>query len=189
LVSLFRAATSNDAAAGSGTRLGELWRYTSPYRGLAAMGEKDSDYFFGREQETVDVLSALAAAADRLPVLLGNSGVGKSSLAQAGALAALKRQAWPEGVPPLREAELCEVVSRPAELLSARFETAGLADIITRRTAEDSVKDERLHGESLHYRATVAGALMRGGGCGSQAAGGLAAETHRGGRVRYDLAT
>jgi len=30
-------------------------------------------------------------------------------------------------VPPLREAELCEVVSRPAELLSARFETAGLA--------------------------------------------------------------
>jgi formylglycine-generating enzyme required for sulfatase activity len=44
-------------------------------------------------------------------------------------------------VPPLREAELHEVVSRPAELLSARFETAGLADIITRRTAEDSVKD------------------------------------------------
>ena len=42
-----------DAAAGSGTRLGELWRYTSPYRGLAAMEEKDSDYFFGRERETV----------------------------------------------------------------------------------------------------------------------------------------
>ena len=283
-----------DAASGSSTRPGELWRYTSPYRGLAAMEEKDSDYFFGRERETVDVLSALAAAADRLPVLLGNSGVGKSSLAQAGVLAALKRQAWPEGVdtapgsgrtpfrkaaagassrsspgpsrsrrwsnrfstlgslarpipsgsssrmagssclrdgkamlrdlldaterrykeldrtkppafllyvdqgeelyvraeehqrrrfseviaqgvadprlymlmsmrsdflgelqkdeplfkvhrkidvPPLREAELREVVSRPAELLSARFETAGLVDIITRRTAEDSVKD------------------------------------------------
>jgi formylglycine-generating enzyme required for sulfatase activity len=282
-----------DAAAGTGTRLGELWRYTSPYRGLAAMEEKDSDYFFGRERKTVDVISALTAAADRLPVLLGNSGVGKSSLAQAGVLAALKRQAWPEGagapgawpqafqesrrwcfltlkpgteplkalvesyldtwqlgstdpervkqqngwiellrdgkamlrdlldatdrrykeldrtkppafllyvdqgeelyvraeehqrqrfseviaqgvadprlyilmsmrtdflgelqrdeplylvhrqinVPPLREAELHEVVSRPAELLSARFETAGLADNITRRTAEDSVKD------------------------------------------------
>jgi formylglycine-generating enzyme required for sulfatase activity len=282
-----------DAAAGTGTRLGELWRYTSPYRGLAAMEEKDSDYFFGRERKTVDVISALTVAADRLPVLLGNSGVGKSSLAQAGVLAALKRQAWPEGagapgawpqafqesrrwcfltlkpgteplkalvesfldtwqlgstdpervkqqngwiellrdgkamlrdlldaterrykeldrtkppafllyvdqgeelyvraeehqrqrfseviaqgvadsrlyilmsmrtdflgelqrdeplylvhrqinVPPLREAELHEVVSRPAELLSARFETAGLADNITRRTAEDSVKD------------------------------------------------
>ena len=50
-----------DAAAGTGIRLRELWRYTSPYRGLAAMEEKDSDYFFGRERETVDVISALAA--------------------------------------------------------------------------------------------------------------------------------
>ena len=52
-----------DAASGSGsTGRGELWRYTSPYRGLAAMEEKDSDYFFGRERETIDVLSALADA-------------------------------------------------------------------------------------------------------------------------------
>ena len=78
-----------DAASGSSTRPGELWRYTSPYRGLAAMEEQDSDYFFGRERETVDALSALAVAMDRLPVLLGNSGVGKSSLALAGALAGL----------------------------------------------------------------------------------------------------
>src|SRR5258707_695543 len=41
---------------------------------------------------------ALAEASDWLPVLLGNWGVGKSSLAQAGVLAALKRQAWPEAV-------------------------------------------------------------------------------------------
>jgi hypothetical protein len=61
------------------------------------MEEKDSDYFFGRNRETVQVLNALATAPDKLPVLLGNSGVGKSSLAQAGVLAALKRQAWPEG--------------------------------------------------------------------------------------------
>src|SRR5262249_17649652 len=44
-------------------------------------------------------------------------------------------------VPPLREAELRKVVSRPAELLSARFEPTELVDYITRRTAEDSVKD------------------------------------------------
>jgi formylglycine-generating enzyme required for sulfatase activity len=282
-----------DAASGGGSSPGELWRYTSPYRGLEAMEEKDSDYFFGRKRETVDVLSALAGAPDRLPVLIGNSGVGKSSLAQAGVLAALKRQAWPEeahapsewpavfqdsrqwcflslkpgadplkalvetfldtwqfaatdpervtrqhgwmealhggkatlgdlidaterrrkeldqpeppsfflyvdqgeelyvraeqrqrqrfseilahalpdsrlrmmmsmrsdffgdlqkdealfaahqivNLPPLREAQLREVVGRPAELLAARFETPGLVEIITRRTAEDSVKD------------------------------------------------
>jgi formylglycine-generating enzyme required for sulfatase activity len=85
-----------EAAAGGGSTPGELWRYTSPYRGLEAMEEKDSDYFFGRAGETVKVLSVLAGARDRLPVLIGNSGVGKSSLAQAGVLAALKRQAWPE---------------------------------------------------------------------------------------------
>jgi formylglycine-generating enzyme required for sulfatase activity len=86
-----------DAAAGTGARPGELWLYTSPYRGLSAMEEKDADYFFGRGRETVEVIKALAGAPDKLPVLLGNSGVGKSSVAQAGVLAALKRQAWPEG--------------------------------------------------------------------------------------------
>jgi len=280
-----------DAATGRGTQADALWRFTSPYRGLSAMEEKDSDYFFGRGRETVEVLDALVAAPDRPPVLFGNSGVGKSSLARAGVLAALKRQAWPDGqgegrawpqafaesrrwcflslkpgtdplkalvasyldtwqfdatdperakrqndwldllrdpktslrdlldaterryqelnrdrppafflyidqgeelyvrseererfsqliargvvdprlyvlmsmradflgelqkdeplyrvhrqinVPPLREAELRVVISRPAELLSARFETEGLVDIITRRTAEDAVKE------------------------------------------------
>jgi formylglycine-generating enzyme required for sulfatase activity len=81
---------------GGDARLGERWRYTMPYRGLSAMEEKDSDYFFGRERETVEVLNVLAAQPGRLPVLLGNSGVGKSSLAQAGVIAALRRQAWPE---------------------------------------------------------------------------------------------
>jgi formylglycine-generating enzyme required for sulfatase activity len=84
-----------DAAAGDTTQPGELWRYTSPYRGLAAMTEADSDYFFGRDRETVEVIEALATQSGRLPILLGNSGVGKSSLAQAGVLGALKRQAWP----------------------------------------------------------------------------------------------
>ena len=44
-------------------------------------------------------------------------------------------------VPPLREAQLREVVSRPAALLSARFETDHLAADIARRTAEESTKD------------------------------------------------
>jgi hypothetical protein len=64
-----------DAAFGGGSSRSDLWRYTSPYRGLAAMEEKYSDYFFGRKRETVDVLSALAGAPDRLPLLIGNSGV------------------------------------------------------------------------------------------------------------------
>jgi TIR domain len=85
------------AASGAGARPSELWRYASPYRGLEAMEEEDSDYFFGRSRETVETLEALAALG-RLPVLIGNSGVGKSSLAEAGVLAALKRQARPDDV-------------------------------------------------------------------------------------------
>src|SRR5262249_8369849 len=87
-----------DAAAGGGTQPGELWRHTAPYRGLAAMTEADSDFFFGRARETVEAIRGLAASPDRLPVLLGNSGVGKSSLAQAGVMAALTRQGWPDNV-------------------------------------------------------------------------------------------
>ena len=49
-----------DAASGRGARPPELWRYASPYRGLEAMEEKDSDYFFGRTRETVETLEALA---------------------------------------------------------------------------------------------------------------------------------
>ncbi len=87
-----------DATSGGGARPGELWRYTAPYRGLASMTEADSDFFFGREQQTVDVVGAIAATRERLAVLIGNSGVGKSSLAQAGVLGALKRQAWAESI-------------------------------------------------------------------------------------------
>lgn len=69
-----------------------LWRRPSPYRGLAAMTEVDSDFFFGRADKIAEVIKALESEPEKLTVLLGNSGVGKSSLAQAGVIAALKRQ-------------------------------------------------------------------------------------------------
>ena len=83
-----------DAASGPAHRPKELWRFTRPYRGLEAMTEANSDYFFGRDGKTVEVINALASAPGKLPILLGNSGVGKSSLAQAGVLASLLRQGW-----------------------------------------------------------------------------------------------
>ena len=90
------------AASDGGAPSSELWRHNAPYRGLAAMTEADADFFFGRGRETVEAVGALAAAPDRLALLLGNSGVGKSSLAQAGVVAALMRQAWPEADAPPR---------------------------------------------------------------------------------------
>ena len=85
-----------DAAQGAGSTPGQLWRHTAPYRGLAAMTEADADFFFGRVDKTVEVINTLEAGPDKLPILLGNSGVGKSSLAQAGVLSCLRRQSWPE---------------------------------------------------------------------------------------------
>src|SRR5262249_6957298 len=87
-----------DAASGSGTRPDELWRYTSPYRGLAAMVDKDRCCLCGSGGKSIDVLQTLGTAPGDLSTLLGNSGVAKSSVSQAGELAALKRRAWPEAV-------------------------------------------------------------------------------------------
>jgi hypothetical protein len=55
-----------------------------------------SRYFFGRDRETVEVIGTLPSAPDKVAPLIGNSGVGKSSLAQACVLAALMRQGWPD---------------------------------------------------------------------------------------------
>ena len=75
----------------------EPWRAINPYRGLVALEEQDADFFFGRDRETGDIISRMIAAPGRFIALVGNSGVGKSSLVQAGVIGALKRQRWPGG--------------------------------------------------------------------------------------------
>src|SRR5262249_27180533 len=72
-----------------------LWKLVNPYRGLEAMNEASADYFYGRNLETAAVLNALANKPGRCPILIGASGVGKSSVAQAGVLSALKSMRWP----------------------------------------------------------------------------------------------
>ena len=72
-----------------------LWKLVNPYRGLEAMTEANTDYFYGRTRETAAVLTALADKRGRCPILIGASGVGKSSVARAGVLSALKSMQWP----------------------------------------------------------------------------------------------
>jgi WD40 repeat protein len=64
----------------------------SPYKGLAAFEETalDALFFFGRERE-IEVISANLVAA-RLTVLYGPSGVGKTSLLQAGVAQRLRQE-------------------------------------------------------------------------------------------------
>ena len=64
----------------------------SPYRGLGAFEERDGPFFFGREAAATEVLERMSQCADRpgLLVVSGVSGVGKSSLLQAGVLSRLR---------------------------------------------------------------------------------------------------
>jgi hypothetical protein len=60
-----------------------------PYKGLYAYTEVDGEYFFGRDLDRGLVIDNLMAS--RLTVLYGPSGVGKSSLLQAGVMRHLRR--------------------------------------------------------------------------------------------------
>lgn len=72
----------------------QLDRDESPFPGLAAFQESDADRFFGRAPDVRRLLALL----DRQPLVavVGPSGVGKSSLVQAGLVPALKAsgEAW-----------------------------------------------------------------------------------------------
>jgi TIR domain len=70
------------------------WRRYNPYKGLSALGTEDARFFFGREALTGAILERICQMPDRVLALIGNSGVGKSSLAQAGVIASLRSQVW-----------------------------------------------------------------------------------------------
>lgn len=62
----------------------------SPYRGLEEFGISDGEFFFGRERELKEILDRIDKNPDLgLLYIQGPSGVGKSSLLQAGLLHAL----------------------------------------------------------------------------------------------------
>ena len=63
----------------------------SPYVGLVPYGEDDSDFFFGRSHEAAVVAANLRSS--RLTIVYGPSGVGKSSLLQAGVVHGLREEA------------------------------------------------------------------------------------------------
>jgi len=63
---------------------------TSPYKGLRAFEKEDKNLFFGRENSVRQLMDAVAASA--LVPVVGKSGVGKSSLVQAGLLPRLEQE-------------------------------------------------------------------------------------------------
>lgn len=72
-----------------------MWRETNPYNGLFSQGTSGAAYFFGREEKTAEILDVLRSVTGAVHVLVGNSGVGKSSIVNAGVVAALRSRVWP----------------------------------------------------------------------------------------------
>ena len=85
------AAIEHDPQEGSPT---SAWQMTNPYRGLEAMEAQDAAFFFGREALTANVLSCVTEHPQKLITLVGNSGVGKSSVVFAGVYGALRARGW-----------------------------------------------------------------------------------------------
>lgn len=116
-----------------------------PYRGLAAFGESDAKFFFGRSAEIRTALAQL----DAWPLLavIGPSGVGKSSFVHAGLVPAVRGTAgegtWKvrvlrPGRSPLHS--LATVLDddggqTPEEISAALRESPGLLGDMLRRTA------------------------------------------------------
>ncbi|MBS0553790.1 MAG: ATP-binding protein, partial [Proteobacteria bacterium] len=61
---------------------------SSPYPGLRPFSEDEAELFFGREEQTDELLDRLRRT--RFLAIVGPSGCGKSSLVRAGMIAALQ---------------------------------------------------------------------------------------------------
>ena len=100
-----------------------------PYRGLQFFDVEHSPFFFGREALTEWLINNLRLSTtqekgNRFLAIIGSSGSGKSSLARAGLIAALKQgkikgsENWP--------VVICRPGTEPLESLAVAFEQAGL---------------------------------------------------------------
>jgi hypothetical protein len=126
----------------------------SPYVGLAAFQEVDADRFFGREKLISELVSRVDASRPHAIFIAGPSGSGKSSLARAGLMHALKTGALPKSETWLYETmqpgrapvdELGRVVSRWANSVKAGNEFRASANDPTmfHRWADIALSDAR----------------------------------------------
>ncbi|MBO3752964.1 hypothetical protein J5X84_43545 [Streptosporangiaceae bacterium NEAU-GS5] len=120
------------ATGGSGTAF-------SPYRGLAAFGPEDAEFFFGREELTRSLIDRVAArwAQPGLLVVTGASGAGKSSLLRAGLLTALRTARTPAVVFTPTGDPLGQLARHLASLGGAGVGASADADQLRERLRDD----------------------------------------------------
>ncbi len=90
-----------EQTSGAQPPLAVTWRHGSPFRGLQAFEPEHAPVFFGRTRASAEILEALrhqARSGCAFLLILGMSGVGKSSLVRAGLLPLLTRGGVVDGV-------------------------------------------------------------------------------------------
>ena len=135
-------------------------RTDCPYRGLTAFDIKDADLFFGRDAVTDWILSMLRGTQSstgprRFIAIVGASGSGKSSLARAGLLAALKQgmldgsSAWP--------ITICRPGEQPLHNLAAALAQTDGIDLgsgLRSDLMRDLATSLRNNGDTLHLTSS-----------------------------------
>ncbi|WP_298826556.1 caspase family protein [uncultured Piscinibacter sp.] len=121
----------------------------SPYKGLDSFNEADQHLFYGRDRVVADLRQRALDAQQRLLVVAGPSGTGKSSVIKAGLLPELRKAGLEilpvmrPGAQPLAALERAlEGATRPSVLLIDQYE-----EVVTRcgNAAERREFDERLY--------------------------------------------
>ncbi len=125
-----------------------LGTWKRPYKFLSSFQEEDEQIFFGREDEKRKVFSL--AVSNRLVLLHGASGTGKTSLLNAGVVPQLKREGYAVMVRrPLKEPE-DEIREGLAILLRDKsMDNAELGEVSSRWVAD--VLSDRLHAFLSRY--------------------------------------
>jgi hypothetical protein len=147
-----------------------VYQDVTPYRGLQVFDVDDWPFFFGREALVEWLLDALrppsgAKPANRFLGIIGPSGSGKSSLARAGLVAALKQgqipgsQHWPiticrPGADPLESlaVSICSVTRAGQDVTSAR---GLIRDLREDPRALHLTARLALHGAPVEWRLVV----------------------------------
>ncbi|MGW7097857.1 nSTAND1 domain-containing NTPase [Streptomyces sp. NPDC054838] len=128
-----------------------------PYRGLAAYGPQDAEWFFGRESATAELTGRLAERIGHGAVaVVAPSGAGKSSLLRAGLLPALRRGALPVAGSRDWPAVVCAPGAHPLKEL-----LRGAADVLGAAAA--GITPEELAERPDRLPEAVAGSLGRPG--------------------------
>jgi Effector-associated domain 7 len=154
------------------TQSDEVWREgVCPYRGLGDFKQSDARFFYGREVLVERILTKISASltspsATRFLAIVGASGSGKSSLAQAGVLAQLQKQgtSTPAHAPLESTAETAAPVSEnhnewqivicrpgydPLESLTQAIGTSGDGAAFRKLIDDMGASEEALHREIL----------------------------------------